>query len=105
VVAVFGNPARDDGALGAADVSVALGAAGAAVGEWAVALASEDVRDAALALTIPQVTRERARIAAAIGTVPAALTALLVVLVGVPWLSAPIAAFVGSSAALLNAKE
>jgi P-type E1-E2 ATPase len=105
VVAVIGHPARDDGALGAADVSVAMGAAGAGVGEWSVVLASEDVRDAALALTIPQRARERARVAVAMGTVPAVLAALLVILVGLPYLTAPLAAFVGSSAALLYAKE
>ena len=53
VVAVVGHPLRDDGALGAADVAVAMTAAGSTPGEWAVALASDDVRDAASALTIP----------------------------------------------------
>ena len=51
------SPSSDDGALGAADVSVAMSAAGAAPGEWAVALASDDVRDAALALTVPRACR------------------------------------------------
>jgi P-type E1-E2 ATPase len=105
VVAVFGHPSRDDGALGAADVSVALGAAGAAPGEWAVVLASEDVRDAALALTIPQQVRERSRVALAWGLVLPTVGALAVVLIGLPWLVAPLAAFVGSTAALLYAKE
>jgi len=105
VVAVFGHPVRDDGALGAADVSVALGAAGAAPGEWAVVLASEDVRDAALALTIPQQARERSRVALAWGILLPTLGTLSVVLVGLPWIVGPLAAFVGSSAALLYAKE
>jgi cation transport ATPase len=105
VVAVIGHPARDDAALGAADVSVALGAAGAAPGEWAVTLASEDVRDAALALTIPQQTRERARVALVVGLVPAVLGALLVAVAGVFWVVAPVLALVGSIAAVLYAKE
>ena len=62
VVAVIGHPVGDDGALGAADVAVAMGAAGSTPGEWAVALASDDVRDAAMALAIPHATRARVRV-------------------------------------------
>ena len=67
VVAAIGHPSSDDGALGAADVSVAMTAAGAAPGEWGVALASDDVRDAALALTVPRACRERAKVAVLVG--------------------------------------
>jgi Cu+-exporting ATPase len=42
-------------------------AAGAAPGEWSVALASDDVRDAALALTVPRACRERAKWAVLVG--------------------------------------
>ena len=63
VVAVIGHPVSDDGALGAADVAIAMGAAGSTPGEWAVALASDDVRDAAMALAIPHATRARVRVA------------------------------------------
>ncbi|MEJ7730923.1 MAG: HAD family hydrolase [Polyangiaceae bacterium] len=47
-VAVLGHAGTDDEALGAADVPVALAAAGSTPGDFAVALASDDVRDAAL---------------------------------------------------------
>ena len=47
-VAVLGHPGSDDAALSTADVAVALGAAGSVSGDFAVALASDDVRDAAL---------------------------------------------------------
>jgi Cu+-exporting ATPase len=67
VVACVGHAATDDGALGAADVSIAMEAAGAAPGEWAVALASDDVRDAALALTVPRAARDRSRTACLVG--------------------------------------
>src|SRR5262249_15010808 len=43
-VAVLGHPGIDDAALGAADVAVALGAAGSTPGDYAVTLASDDVR-------------------------------------------------------------
>ena len=79
VVAALGHAASDDGALGAADVSVAMLAAGAAPGEWSVALASDDVRDAALALTIPRASRERARTAVVVGALAQALGSLGIV--------------------------
>jgi cation transport ATPase len=61
VVAVIGHPSTDDGALGGADVAVALLSLASAPSEWAVALASDDARDAALALTVPKAEKERAR--------------------------------------------
>ena len=48
-------------------VSVAMSAAGSSPGEWAIALASDDVRDAALALAIPRACRERSRTVLAVG--------------------------------------
>ncbi|HEY2404979.1 MAG TPA: HAD-IC family P-type ATPase, partial [Polyangiaceae bacterium] len=47
VVAVVGRSPADDGALAAADVSIALAAAGVSAAEWSVQLCSDDVRDAA----------------------------------------------------------
>jgi cation transport ATPase len=76
LVAALGHASTDDGALGAADVSIAMESAGAAPGEWAVALASDDVRDAALALTVPRTCRDRSRTAIVIGGVVQALGAL-----------------------------
>src|SRR5580658_3888950 len=61
VIAVIGRPVSDDAALGAADVAIALGAAGATPGEWAVALASDDIAHAADALVFPRRARSEAR--------------------------------------------
>src|SRR5690606_9928703 len=69
-VAVLGHPGLDDGPLGAADVAVALGAAGAPTGEWAIALASEDVRDAALSIALAKRSRAEARAGFALAAVP-----------------------------------
>lgn len=71
LVAVVGHPSRDDAALAAADVSVAMGAPATGAVEWSVVLAGDDVRDAALALTLSRAARERARGAVLFGAVPA----------------------------------
>jgi cation transport ATPase len=105
VVAAIGHPSQDDGALGAADVAVAMGAAGATPGEWAVTLASDDVRDAAQALAIPHVARDRARIAIALGGTPGVL-ALLAIGFGVaPLAVAPLAALVGAIAVAVHGRS
>jgi Cu+-exporting ATPase len=105
VVAVVGQPVSDDGALGAADVAIAMGAAGSTPGEWAVALASHDVRDAALALSIPHATRARVRVAIALGATPG-VVALLAIGFGVAPLGvAPLAALLGAVAAAVHARE
>ena len=105
VVAVIGHAAGDDGALGAADVAVAMSAAGSTPGEWAVALASDDVRDAASALAIPHIARDRARAAIALGATPG-LVALLAVGFGIaPLAVAPLAALAGAIAVVLQARE
>lgn len=56
-VAAVGRPQQDDTALAAADVPIVLGAAGGAAGERAVALATDDVRDASSALWIARAAR------------------------------------------------
>jgi cation transport ATPase len=105
VVAVIGHPAGDDAALGAADVAVAMGAAGSTPGEWAVSLAGDDVRDAALALAIPRAARDRSRAAIALGAIPG-LLALLAIGFGIaPLPVAPLAALVGALAAAVHARE
>jgi P-type E1-E2 ATPase len=104
VVAVVGHPAGDDGALGAADVAVAMGAAGATPGEWAVALASDDVRDAASAIGIPHATRDRVRAGMALGLAPPVM-ALLAIGFGVaPFFVAPLAALVGVIAIAVHSR-
>jgi cation transport ATPase len=105
IVAVIGHPASDDGALGSADVAVAMGAAGSTPGEWAVALASDDVRDAAEALALARATRARAW-----GTVllaaPPGLAALLMVAFGLaPLVVAPAATLLGAVAVAVHARE
>ena len=105
VVAVVGHASSDDGALSAADVSVAMSAAGSSPGEWSIALASDDVRDAAHAITIPHATRERVRAALIIGIVPG-VVALVAVAFGIaPLAAAPLSALVSAIAALTHARE
>lgn len=58
-VAVIGYPDEDDAALAAAHVGIVLGGAGGTGGERAVALVTEDVRDAAAALWIAHAAREQ----------------------------------------------
>lgn len=60
LVAVIGRRGHDDAALAAADIPVVLGAAGAPEGERAIALATDDIRDAASALWIARAAREKA---------------------------------------------
>jgi len=101
IVAAVGHPSSDDGALGAADVAVAMGAAGRSAGEWGVALASDDVRDAALALSIAHAARERSRAALALGLAPGAVAMLALVFAVGPLLCGPLAML--TSIALLMA--
>jgi len=56
-IAVVGRAKHDEAALAAADVPIALGAAGSSAGERTVALATDDVRDAAAALWIARAAR------------------------------------------------
>jgi P-type E1-E2 ATPase len=105
VVSVIGHPASDDGALGAADIGVAMGAAGSTPGEWAIAMASDDVRDAAEALAIPRATRMRAWTAIALGCGPG-LVAVLAIGFGVaPLASAPLSVLLGAIAVAVHARE
>jgi Cu+-exporting ATPase len=105
VISVIGHPAMDDGALGAADVAVAMGAAGSTPGEWAIALASDDVRDAADALAIPHATRKRVWTAIGLGAAPG-FVALLAIGFGIaPLAVAPLAVLLGAVAAAVHARE
>lgn len=105
VVAAIGHPTSDDGALGAADVAVAMGAAGSAPGEWSVALASDDVRDAALALTIPRACRERAKTAVAVGACAHAASVLAIVFGLAPPALAPVLSVVASLVAFVVVRD
>ena len=105
VVAAVGHPSSDDGALGAADVSVAMTAAGAAPGEWGVALASDDVRDAALALTVPRACRERAKVAVLVGAAAHGVSLLGIAFGVAPPALAPIAAVLAAAIVLAMVRE
>ena len=105
LVAAVGHPSSDDGALGAADVSVAMTAAGAAPGEWGVALASDDVRDAALALTVPRACRERAKTATLVAAATQGISLLGIAFGAAPPALAPIAAVLAAAFALAVVRE
>jgi cation transport ATPase len=101
IVSVVGRPTDDDQALGAADVAVAMGAAGATPGEWAVALATDDVSHAADALAIPRQAHGQVKIASALALVPG-IFALLAIAFGVaPLALGPVASLLGALAAAL----
>ncbi len=104
-VAAIGHPSSDDGALGAADVSVAMTAAGAAPGEWSVALASDDVRDASLALTVPRACRERARTAIIVGGVAQGISLIAIAFGAAPPVVAPVVAVIAAGFALAVVRE
>ncbi len=79
-LAAIGRPIHDDAALAAAYVPVVLGAAGGPAGERAVALATEDIRDAAAALWIARAARQgawRGALVAAIGGLLTVATATM----------------------------
>jgi P-type Cu+ transporter len=103
-VAVLGHPGVDDGALGAADVAVALGAAGSTPGDLSVALASDDVRDASLALAIAHRARLEARVGLAIAVLPALVGAIAVAFGVLPPAYAPLASLLGGAMAVLHVR-
>jgi P-type E1-E2 ATPase len=105
VVAVLGSADADGEALGAADVSVALGAAGASPGDWSISLASNDVRDAARALAIAVETRQRTRVAIALGLGPAAVVSVAIALGLVPLALGPLVSLAGLGAAVVHARR
>ncbi|MCL2777187.1 MAG: HAD family hydrolase [Polyangiaceae bacterium] len=96
VVAAIGHASSDGGALGSADVPVAMGQAGPVPGEWSVALASDDVRDAALALTVPRACRERARVIALVGAGAQALSLFGIVFGIAPPVVAPVVSVIAA---------
>lgn len=105
IIAAIGHAASDDGALGSADVSVAMGAAGSAPGEWGVALASDDVRDAALALTVPRACRERAKSAVLVGGGAQAISLLGIAFGIAPPVFAPVMGVLAAACVLAIVRE
>ena len=74
-------------------------------GEWGVALASDDVRDAALALTIPRACRERARTAVLVGAAVQGISLLGIAFGVAPPALAPVAAVLAAGVALAIVRE
>ncbi len=105
IVAVVGRSPVDDSALGAADVSVALGAAAATNAEWSIGLVTEDVRDAARAIRIAHRTRDGQKRMLAFCLLPAGIAALTVAFGLLPTAAAPLAALVGTLASTFRARE
>ncbi len=104
VVAVIGRSPVDDGALAAADVSIALSSAGSSTAEWTVQLASDDVRDAAYAVRLAHEARREARVGLLLTLVPALVGTVLATLNLVPVAIAPLFSMAGTLAAVLRAR-
>ncbi len=104
VVAVVGRSPGDDSALSAANVAVALGAAGSTSAEWAVQLASDDVRDAAFALRVANDCRRDARLDYSLVLGPAVSLSILTTLGLAPVAGAPLAALAGALLCFLRAR-
>jgi P-type Cu+ transporter len=103
-VAVIGRPESDAGMLSAADVSVALRAAGSSPNDWSISLAGDDARDAALALALAHRTAREARVGLALAVGPGILAAFTVSLGLLPPLFSPLAALAGGAVAILHAR-
>ena len=103
-VAVFGHLVPDEEPLRAADVAVALSAAGTSEGEIEVALASDDVRDAALSLAIARRTEIEARVGFGISALPGAVGAAIVAVGVLPPAFVPIAALIGGAMAVFHSR-
>ncbi|MES1177770.1 MAG: HAD family hydrolase [Myxococcales bacterium] len=104
VMAVVGRSPADDIALAAADVSIALSAAGSSTAEWSVQLASDDVRDAAYAVRLAHDARREARLALALTLIPALGGTVLATLNLVPVAVVPLFALAGTLAAVIKAR-
>jgi P-type Cu+ transporter len=104
VVAVVGRPATDESPLEASDVAVALDAAGSTLGDWAVVLAGDDVRDAAHAVVWARRMRHQARTALMVSVAPGIVSALAIAFGLLPVAYAPLAVLLGAVAAHLHAK-
>jgi Cu+-exporting ATPase len=103
-VAVIGRPDADASVLSVAEVAIALGAAGTAPNEWAVTLAGDDVRDAALAIAIAHRTSAEAKTALVLAVAPGIIGALVVAFGLLPPVFAPLAGFVGGFVTLVHAR-
>jgi len=103
-VAVLGHPRTDESALSAAHVAVAMPAQGGASGEWGVMLASDDVRDGALAISLARRTKHQARAGLIVAIAPGIVLSLAVAFGLFPPAYAPLSALLGAAAAALHAR-
>ena len=103
-VAVLGHPRTDEAALSAANVAVAMPALGKTPGEWGVMLASDDVRDGALAISLSRRTKHEARTALVLALSPGVFSALAVAFGLLPAAYAPVAALFGAVASAFHAR-
>jgi cation transport ATPase len=103
-VAVLGSPRTDEAAMSAADVPVAMPSVGGASGEWGVMLASDDVRDGALAISLARRTKNEARTSLILAVAPGAMLALAVAFGLLPAAYAPLAALMGAVASGVHAR-
>lgn len=105
VVAVVGRTPIDDGALSAADVSVALSVAGSSASEWSVQLASDDVRDAAYSLRVAHQAHREAQLGFALILGPAVCGVVVAAFGFAPAALAPIATCIGTAVALARLRN
>src|SRR5690606_33783 len=96
------HPAVDEPSLQAASVSIALGAAGGPESDHAIALASDDVRDAALAIFLAHRSRTEARVGLALAAGPALFGSVAIGVGVLPPAFAPLAAPNGAVMAVVH---
>jgi len=100
VVAVVGRTPNDDSALSAADVSIALSAAGSGASEWSVQLASDDVRDAAYSLRVAHQAWREGQLGLLLILAPPVCAVVVSAFGFAPGALSPIATCLGTLAAL-----
>lgn len=105
ITAVIGRSPVDDAALTAADVSIGLGSAGSTSSDWSVQLASDDVRDAALAVHSARLLRSNALVALGITLLSGLASILAVAFSLVPAYVAPGAAVLATLFAVQHLKS
>lgn len=100
-VAVAGRPAMDDLALGAADVSIGIEAAGGAGAETTIALTSDDLREVSRALIDARDARASAARAAAVALLATACSVLIAAFAPSAKVAAPAVLIVSTVGALV----
>jgi cation transport ATPase len=103
-VAVIGHPRTDEAALTAANVAVAMPSFGGAQGDWSVTLASDDVRHAALAISLARRTKYESRTGLVLALAPGVAFALAVAFGLLPAAYAPLAGLAGAVGSALHAR-